>query len=486
MKILFPVSECVPFAKTGGLADVAGALPRALAKLGHDVYLVKPLYRQTRNAGVGLNSTNLKLRVPLGGQVLTAEVWEAQLPTNGVQHYFIQYDPFYDRSELYRNAEGDYPDNDRRFAFFCRAVMELGKVLGQSWDIIHCHDWHTGLIPVYLKTLYAHDAVYKKCKSLMTVHNLAYHGLYPASALEATGLPASVFTADGVEFWGRLNFLKAGLMYADWINTVSPTYAREIQTSEFGHGLDGVLRFRKNELSGILNGVDYSVWNPQHDAFLPIHFQAHELERKEELKAELLEDQRLFPLEHAPLIALVSRLDEQKGLDILAEACDALLSMNVQMIVLGTGVRRFHEYLLHIKAKFARKLAVNLTFNDELAHRIYAAADMFLMPSRFEPCGLGQLISMRYGTVPVVRHTGGLADTVIEFDGVHGNGFVFHDYTGAALLTAVRRACTLYQDPAKWQLVVRNGMQADFSWERSAGEYHVLYHRLKGTREDKK
>jgi starch synthase len=486
MKILFPVSESVPFAKTGGLADVAGSLPQALAKLGHEVYVVMPLYRQARNAGVGMNSTRLKLAVPLGTQVIHAEVWEAQLAESGVHLYFIQHDPFYDRAELYRNAEGDYRDNDQRFIFFCRAVMELGKNLGQSWDIIHGHDWHTGLIPVYLKTLYAEETAYQHCRSVITIHNLAYQGLFPASSMEYTGLPWSLFDAEGVEFWGRLNFLKAGLIYADWINTVSPTYAREIQTLELGHGLDGVLRYRRNELSGILNGVDYSIWNPQNDPLLPIHFQAHELERKQELKAELLEDQRLFALPNAPLISMISRLDEQKGLDIIAEAAESLLSLNVHLVILGTGSRKFHEYLLHLKSKFARKLSVNLNFNNELAHRIYAASDMFLMPSRYEPCGLGQLIAMRYGTVPIVRHTGGLADTVVEFDGQHGNGFTFHDYTGTAMVTAVRSACETYQDSKAWNLVARNAMAADFSWERSAGEYHVLYHRLKQLSETKK
>ncbi|NTV52175.1 MAG: glycogen synthase GlgA [Candidatus Firestonebacteria bacterium] len=479
MKILFPVSEAVPFAKTGGLADVAGTLPQALARLGHEVYTVLPLYRHVRNTGVGLNSTRLKLSVPLGNQVLSAEVWEAQTPSNGVHQYFIQYDPFFDRAELYHNAEGDYRDNDQRFTFFCRAVMELGITLGQSWDIIHCHDWHTGLIPVYLKTLYAHETVYRHCRSVITIHNLAYQGLFPRESMSYTGLPDSLFSAEGVEFWGRLNFLKSGLIFADWINTVSPTYAREIQTAELGHGLDGVLRQRKHELSGILNGLDYTIWNPQNDPFLPIHFQPHELERKQELKAELMEEQRIFAIKDAPLVGMISRLDEQKGLDILAEAAETLLNLNMHLIILGTGTRKFHEYFLHLKSKFARKLAVNLAFNNELAHRIYAASDMFLMPSRFEPCGLGQLIAMRYGTIPIVRHTGGLADTVIEFDGKQGNGFCFQEYSGHALVNAARRAFDLYQDKDAWQKVVHNAMQADFSWERAAGEYHVLYHRLR-------
>ncbi len=486
MKILFPVSESVPFAKTGGLADVAGALPHALARLGHDVSLVMPLYRQARNAGVGMNSMNLKLNVPLGTQSLQAEVWEAQTQENGVRIYFIQYDPFFDRSELYHNAEGDYRDNDQRFIFFCRAVLELGKSLGHAWDVVHGHDWHTGLIPVYLKTLYAKEAVYKKSKSVLTIHNLAYQGMFSSGSMEYTGLPWSLFNAEGVEFWGRLNFLKAGLMFADWVSTVSPTYAQEIQTPEFGHGLDGVLRHRRNELNGILNGIDYAVWNPQSDPALPIHFQAHELERKQELKAELLEDLRLFALEGAPLMAMVSRLDEQKGLDIIAEAADAVLSLNIHLVILGTGSRKFHEYLLHLKSKFARKLSVNLGFNNELAHRIYAASDMFLMPSRYEPCGLGQLIAMRYGSVPVVRHTGGLADTVTEFDGAHGNGFTFHEYSGSALLAATRKAYDAYMDKSAWAQVSRNAMHSDFSWERSAGEYNVLYHRLHNLTEVKK
>jgi starch synthase len=477
MNILFPVSECVPFAKTGGLADVAGALPQALAKGGHQVSVVMPMYRHIHNAGVSVTSTHLTLQVPLGQQTIPAEVWEAQLFEPGLRIYFIQCTPFFERAELYGNGEGDYPDNDQRFVFFSRAVLELGKALKQSWDILHGHDWHTGLILVYLKTLYAAEPAYKHCKSLLTIHNLAYQGIFPPESMALTGLPTSVFNAEGVEFWGRLNFLKAGLVFSDWINTVSPTYAREIKTPEFGHGLDGVLRARGNKVSGILNGLDYAVWNPENDPLLPINYQSHERKRKLEIKAKLFEERQMFPLENAPLVALVGRLDEQKGLDILAAASE-LLHLNLQLIILGTGARKYHEYLLNLKSKFARKLSVNLEFNNELAHKIYAGADMFLMPSRFEPCGLGQLIAMRYGTVPIVRTTGGLADTVTEFDGTHGNGFTFADYSAEGLLTAVKRACEVYANPTAWEKVTHNGMLADFSWERSAGEYDRLYRQL--------
>ncbi len=477
MRILFPTSECAPYAKTGGLADVAGALPGALKRLGHEIHVVMPLYQQTRQIGLPFHSTTLKLRVPLGAESVTAEVFEAELPGGSVLH-LLQYDPFFNRTDLYRTAEGDYPDNHRRFIFLCRAALELGRALGGTWDIVHGHDWHTGLVPAYLRTLYRQEPAFARARSLFTIHNLAYQGVFAPESMAGTGLPESLFAPDGLEFWGRLNFLKAGLVFADHLSTVSPTYAQEIQTPELGCGLDGVLRSRRGSLSGILNGIDTSVWDPWTDPHIPIHFKADRLPRKLELKHALLEDQRLIPLEGAPLLAIISRLDDQKGFDLLAEIGEQLLQQNVQLVVLGTGNQRYHEIFLRLKAHHPRKLAINLTFDDELAHQIYAGADMFLMPSRFEPCGLGQLISMRYGTVPVVRQTGGLADTVTQFDGQNGNGFCFQTYSSDALFLTLKRAMETYAEPRLWERVVRNAMAENFSWERAAREYDALYRRM--------
>jgi starch synthase len=346
--------------------------------------------------------------------------------------------------------------------------------------MVHCHDWHTGLIPVYLKTLYANEPVFAKTRSLMTIHNLAYQGLFPEHSLYWTGLPDSLNTPEALEFWGHLNFLKAGLVFSDGITTVSKTYAKEIQTPDYGHGLDGVLRGRSEHLSGIVNGIDTALWDPAKDKLIPVHFSAKEVEAKKNMKEALLVDQRLFPLEKAPVIGLISRLEDQKGLDIIADVIDRIMALNLQIVILGTGAKKYHDLFLRVKARFPRKLAVNLTFDNAMAHRIYAGSDMFLMPSKFEPCGLGQLISMRYGSIPVVRHTGGLADTVFDFDGHQGNGFSFTSYSGEALLSTLKRAVDAYEQPAIWDLLMKHAMAANFSWEKSAKEYAHLYKKMAG------
>lgn len=479
MKILFPTSECVPFAKTGGLADVCGALPEALQRLGHEVHVVMPLYRQVRLSGAALTPTSIRLNIPLGQQTITLEVWHSKLPGQCPDIHFLRYDPFYDRAELYRSLEGDYWDNDQRYILFCRGVLELGKILGRKWDIIHCHDWHTGLVPVYLKALYAQEASYAKSRSLLTVHNLAYQGFFGKESMELTGLPWSMFTPDGLEFWDHLNFLKAGLVYADWISTVSQTYAREIQGGEMGCSLDGVLRFRSSRLSGIVNGIDTSVWDPATDPFIPEHFSVQRTAKKKAVKQALLAEIGLYPLTGAPLLAMINRLDDQKGLDIFASIIDKIMEQNLQVVILGTGVKRYHDLLLRVKARFPRKLALYLTFDNELAHRIYAGSDMFLMASRYEPCGLGQLISMRYGTIPVARRTGGLADTVSDFDGRRGNGFLFDAYSGEALLAALKRATGIFAQKKIWNRLIKTAMKEDFSWARSALEYQALYQKIK-------
>jgi len=478
MKILFPVSECVPYAKTGGLADVAAALPEALVRLGHEVHVVMPLYRQIKSSGVKLISDSPPLAVPLGGRVISGQVFRARKTRKALTRHFISCDEFFDRPEMYQSPEGDYPDNDQRFIFFCQSVLALGQTLGIKWDIVHCHDWHTGLVPVYLKTLYARKPAYARARSIMTIHNLAFQGLFPESSFALTGLPGSFYTPEGLEFWGRWNFLKAGLVYSDWINTVSRTYAEEIQTPDAGCGLDGVLRNRRRELSGILNGVDYSLWDPGEDPYLPAHFHAGQIGPKAESKAKLLAEQGLHPAAGAPLIGIVSRLDNQKGFDILAETIGKIMKLNIQIILLGTGVKKYCDVFLRLKAQYSGKLALTLGFDNALAHKIYAGSDLFLMPSRYEPCGLGQMISMRYGSIPVVRRTGGLADTVDDFDGCQGKGFTFGPYTGEALLEALKRALDIFKDKTAWTCLMKNAMIADFSWERSAREYQELYQKI--------
>lgn len=473
MNILFPVSECVPFAKTGGLADVAQALPEALRRLGHTVHVVMPLYRRVWDAGVPLVKPSRFLPVPMGAGTLHTEVWQAR----GNVH-FLRYDPYYSRPGLYQAMDAEYPDNDQRFLLLCRGALELGKQLGLAWDVVHVHDWHTGLIPAYLKTLYAQEPAYRRARSLITIHNLAYQGHFPPKSLAATGLPQGLFTPDGLEFYGGLNFLKSGLMFADAINTVSPTYAREIQTPELGCGLDGVLRFRRAELYGILNGVDYGLWDPSHDPHLPVQFNPGHLEGKQQVKTALLHELGLYPLERAPLLGMVSRLSDQKGFDLLAQVMEKIMQLDLQLVILGVGAKQYHDFFLKMKAKFPRKFALVLEFNDPLAHRIYAGSDLFLMPSQFEPCGLGQLISLRYGSIPLVRHTGGLADTIENYQNGQGNGFSFKAYSGEALLLSIRRAIEVFHRKPEWLDLVRAAMKCDFSWDRSAREYDKLYQHM--------
>ncbi len=478
MKILFPVSECVPFAKTGGLADVAQALPKALTQLGHDVSVVMPLYRQVWDSGHQPGRMGMTLLVQVGAQHISAEVWRLRPDADGPWVYFLRYDPFYSRPGLYQSLNAEYPDNDKRFIFLNRGALELGKALDQRWDIVHCHDWHTGLIPLYLKTLYAGEPAYAKVRSLFTIHNLAYQGQFPRETLRSANLPETLFTPEGVEFYGGFNFMKSALMYADGINTVSQTYAREIQSPAFGNRLEGVLQHRRRSLTGIVNGVDYSLWDPGIDPHLEGKYGPDSLGGKQKIKDALQRESGLEPEARAPLFGMVSRLDDQKGLDILARALDELLALDVQLIILGVGSEKYEEMFRACQARFPGRVSLNLEFNDSLAHRIYAGADLFLMPSRFEPCGLGQLVSLRYGTIPVVRQVGGLADTVSNYSEGKGNGFLFKAYTPEALLQAVRRALDVYRNQPAWQDLMRRAMQADFSWTQSAQQYEELYRDL--------
>ncbi|MDZ7372509.1 MAG: glycogen synthase GlgA [candidate division KSB1 bacterium] len=483
--ILYVSPEVAPFAKTGGLADVAGALPKALKEMGHDIRIMMPKYGCISERKYVLREV-IRLReipVRLGQRQYVVSAKSAFLPDAKVQVYFVDYPPYFDRDSLYVNPSTgqDWSDNPERFALFCRAVIEVLKVLHWQPDVIHCNDWQTALIPAYLKTRLQGDPFFAKVSTLLTIHNLAYQGVFDASVAEVIDLPPELFQPGGpLEFYGKVNFLKAGIVYADAISTVSEKYAEEIQTEEFGAGLDGVLRQRAADIHGILNGVDYTVWNPETDEFIPHKYSASDLSGKLRDKEALLTHVGLAFRPDVPVIGMISRLAEQKGFDILAEAMDSILAMDVQMVLLGTGDPKYHKIFEKFAKKYPSKLSVNLRFDEPLAHLIEAGSDMFLMPSRYEPCGLNQIYSLRYGTIPIVRATGGLADTIQDFDPEtgRGNGFVFQEYSAAALLDAIGRALKVYQDRTTWTKLVKNAMRQDFSWQASARKYVALYKKL--------
>lgn len=472
MRVLFCAPEVVPLAKTGGLADVAGALPLALAERGVDVRLAMPRYRSVSAAGAKhLGSVT----VSVGADRVEGIVSEMSLPGSRVPVWLIDQPRYFDREGLYGDGGKDFPDNLSRFAFFSRAVLEwLGR---QKWqpDVIHCHDWQTALIPVMIKV--EHSA---RVATIFTIHNLAYQGLFPPEQFTITGLPSSLFTMRGLEYWGQINLLKGGLYFSDVLTTVSETYAREIQTEEFGAGLDGVLRDRRDDLFGILNGVDYSQWDPSVDTLIAAKYSAKDLNGKRTCKADL---QRTFKLPedpNVPLVGMVTRLADQKGLDLVAAVITQVLDLGVQFVLLGTGDPRYHRLFEELAARQSSRVGVLLGFNNKVAHQIEAGSDMFLMPSRYEPSGLNQLYSLRYGTIPIVRRTGGLADSIV--DATHealqrgtANGFVFEAYEPQALLQTIQRAIRTFKDKRTWDALQKTGMRADFSWGRSADRYVELY-----------
>jgi len=474
MKVLFAASEATPFAKTGGLADVAGSLPQALASLGHDVRLVMPRYRSVDHRRFGLREA-ATFFVPLGNWKERCDVFEGKLGKN-VTTYFIEKDVYFDRPELYRAAQADYPDNAERFTYFSRSVVELCRALGFKPDIIHGNDWQTGLVPFFLRTSYRDDAFFKKTKTLFTVHNLGYQGTFWHWDMRYLGVGWEHFTPEGIEFWGKVSFLKAGLVYSDILSTVSRTYSREIQTPEYGHGLEGVLAKRSADLYGIVNGIDYDEWDPARDSSLPARYNAARPGGKSACKKALVRDLGLA-YDNRPLVGMVTRLVDQKGLDIVAEALPELLSLGIRLVILGTGEAEYHRILTGAAARYRNRMRVLLRYDDELAKKIYAGCDLFLMPSRYEPCGLGQLIALRYGTVPVVRKTGGLADTVEDYNSRtgRGTGFVFEEYSATALAECLGRALAVYENEKKWRALVQAGMRQDFSWKHSAEEYVKLY-----------
>ena len=478
LKILILGSEMVPFAKTGGLADVVGSLPKALATLQngnavlHDVRVAIPRYKQIEDAAY-LMDFPVKIGERNATAIIRTRAVEAQyqgvhrnLPVYMTDNYHYFY-----RDGLYM-----FPDEAERFAFFCRAVLEMLPRLGWQPDVIHCNDWQTGPIPLLLRTGYG-GPFYHRIATVFTIHNLQYQGNFPPEALALFDLDEDFFTPEGIEFYGTVSFMKAGIKYADVVSTVSRTYAREIQTPAMGERMDGILRQRSDDLYGIVNGINYHEFDPGTDQRIYRNFDAHDPAGKKDNKYALQKEMGL-PVRDVPVLGLISRLVDQKGLDIILEIVDELMPAEMQLVVLGSGDPHYEKLFARLRDEFPQKVGVFIGFNAILAQRIYAGADMFLMPSRFEPCGLGQLISMRYGTVPVVRSTGGLADTVHDFNPAtgSGNGFVFEPYTGEALLTAIRRALKLYrEDPAHWGQLVRRVMELDYSWARSAVEYLQLY-----------
>lgn len=487
VKILIVSSEAVPFAKTGGLADVAGALPVALAQLGHDVRVVMPKYSSIDAVKFNLLPILGDIKVRLSTQEHMARVFRTMIPDTSVPIYFVDNPEFFDRDALYGLGAIDYPDNAVRFAFFSKAVVWMLKGLDWIPDVMQCNDWQTALIPVYLRThheMYS-DYALSSIKMLYTIHNLAYQGLFPEAEAPKIDIGQNLFHPSAMEFYGKLNLMKGGILFSDEISTVSRRYAEEIQTKEYGCGLEGVLSYRKNYLSGILNGIDYRIWNPETDHLLPDNYSVKRLGGKAECKSALQRECLLGQSADIPLIGIISRLDVQKGFDLIAEIIDDLMAQEVQIVLLGTGTQEYHDLFGRLAKKYEGRLSANLRFDNGLAHRIEAGSDIFLMPSRYEPCGLNQLYSLKYGTIPVVRATGGLADSITDaaeesIASGEATGFVFEEYTSKALRSALDRALDTYRDTAKWKQLIRNAMEKDFSWGASARAYEKLFARMLG------
>jgi starch synthase len=474
-------SEVEPFAKTGGLADVAGSLPGALSALGHDVRILMPKYRGIETHGSDLRPVVPSFRVPVGDREIEGALVEGRTPS-GVPIYFLVQEDYYNREALYGTADGDYWDNCERFIFFCRGGLEAVAAIRESdgapWQphIVHANDWQTGMVPVYLRTMYRDHPYLGSLATLFTIHNLAFQGVFWHYDMPMTGLGWDLFTPAGIEFYGKLNFLKGGLVFADLLSTVSRTYAREIRSAAFGGGLEGVLEERSHDLHGIVNGIDYDVWNPAKDKAIARPYSADDASGKVACRDALRAELGLASVP-GPVVGMVTRLTDQKGLDLVFHALPGILAEGCQLVLLGSGDAHLEAAFTEAAGQHGGRLAVRIGYDGDLARRIYAGADCFLMPSRYEPCGLGQLIALRYGTAPVVRRTGGLADTVTEFDPARrtGTGFIFDVFEVEAMLDALRRAASAYRQPTLWKALVKDAMSEDFSWEASAREYVTLY-----------
>ncbi len=481
LRILFAVSEVTPFVSTGGLAEVAGSLPRALQALGHDVRIVLPCYgaipQEQRGEEISSCSANL------GTKTVHGALRRTTLPGASIPVYLVEQRDYFERGHPYLANGKEYEDNAERFCFFCMAVLDGVAQTGWKPDVIHCNDWHTAAIPAYIKTRLAEDPFWRGMPSLFTIHNLAYQGRYDVSHLSQTGFGWDLFKPDCLEFYGDINLMKAGIAFADRLNTVSPTYAEEIQTPDLGNGLDGFLRTRRDDLCGILNGVDYNQWNPATDPELPARYTQADFRGKGRCKLALQKELGLPEKASAPLIALVTRLDWQKGSDLVLEALKDLLPKPMQVAVLGTGDAELEAAFTELEAGHPACVRTLLRYDARLSHRVLAGADFLLMPSRFEPCGLTQLYAMAYGTIPIVRRTGGLTDTVTDLgasSGARGTGIVFEDATSAGVAAAIRRALALFPQPQPFEDARLACMAQDFSWNRSAEAYVHLYRQALG------
>jgi starch synthase len=476
-KVLMVTSECVPFAKTGGLADAVAGLSQALVNLGQEVTVFLPHYGQTKLQDV--RNVIPSITVPFEDHYRYCSILDGGIRF-GVRFYFVEYAPFFDRDTLYHSVRGGSLENAKRFALYSRAVLEATKILGVP-DVFHCHDWQSALLPVLLRSVYAEDPAYTNVPVIFTVHNLGYQGLFPPEVLPLLHLPWNLFTPGKLEFFGEVNFLKGGLVLSDFITTVSKRYCQEIQDPEFGLGLEGVLKMRAATLTGILNGVDYAQWDPATDGYLTAHYSPQDLTGKKECRTDLL---HAFGLNHVPettpVIAIVSRLATQKGFDIVAAVAEEILRRDVAVVALGTGEPRYEDFFRQWALRYPDRVAVQIRYDEALAHKIEAGADMFLMPSRYEPCGLNQFYSLRYGTVPIVRATGGLDDSVEQWnlETQRGTGFKFADYRGEALLSTIDDALITYKDQSAWHVLMRNGMALDYSWGYTAREYLRVYSKV--------
>ncbi len=482
MNILLATSEAVPFAKTGGLADVCGALPVELTRLGHQASLILPAYRQSRYCGQKIEPLGIDFIVPIGSKMVTGRLLRSVMPDRKTPAYLVEQDQYFDRDQLYSIDGKDYVDNCERFVFFSRAVLEAIRLLDLQVDVLHANDWQTGLIPAYLKIEYHGIPRYQRIASVLTVHNLSYQGQFWHWDMLLTGLDWKYFNWRQMEFHGNLNLLKTGMVFADAISTGSPRYAQEIQSSPLGCGLEGVLQHRRDVLFGILNGIDPAEWDPATDPHLPVNYNADTVARGKPACKEALRKELGLPVDSdVPLLGFVGRLIEQKGIDLLIDVMQRSLSNDDwQWVILGTGQPKYHKALEALAERFPRKMALRLEFSNPLAHRIEAGADIFLMLSRFEPCGLNQLYSLRYGTVPLVRATGGLADTITGYDALApnpaANGFSFQECSSMALGECLRQACeTYYRRPEVWRQLIAVGMGQDWSWAASARRYVEMY-----------
>lgn len=480
MNILFVSPEVFPFAKTGGLADVSGSLPASLAKRAHRCSIILPFYKCVRENGFTPEVFRKGIVLKIGAKEEEFSLY--LLKHNGIDVYFIYKNEYFERDYLYGMPHGDYSDNAIRFGFFAKAVIASLPYIGKP-DILHCNDWQCGLIPLYIKLSRDKDPASTNIKILFTIHNLAYQGTFDRGFMGPLGIPESLFTPDKLEFYGKLNFMKAGILYADAVSTVSQGYRNEILTPEFGCGLDGLLRLREKDLYGIINGVDYSIWSPAVDRFIAKNYSETDLAGKETCKKDVLKEFGINPDLKMPLIGMVSRLAEQKGIDLVLEGIEQILKLGVHFILLGCGDRKYNDIFASLAKKYKKHMGIRIGFDNKLAHKITAGSDMFLIPSRYEPCGLNQLYSLKYATAPIVRAVGGLNETIENFNPLRksGNGFKFEDATSEAMLGCIKSAVTTFRDQRLWRILLDNCLSCDYSWDSSAEKYERLYRRLKST-----